>query len=91
MVEKWTLHFHKKSLTHTKNLTKAGLSEKTKKILEDIKADPFSSRYGFEKLVGNLQGFYSKRINIKHRIVYKIDKKALTVYICAMWTHYEDI
>lgn len=91
MVGVWKLSFNKKTVTHVKNLKQAGLSEKAKKILNNIKEDPFSPMHGFEKLVGDLKGFYSKRINIKHRIVYKIDQKAFIVYICAMWTHYEDM
>lgn len=91
VVDVWKLSFHKKTIAHVKNLKQAGLREKAKKVLDNIKADPFSPMHGFEKLVGDLKGFYSKRINIKHRVVYAVDTKALVVYICAIWTHYEDI
>ena len=89
MVEGWKLLFNKKVEAHTRNLTSAGLAEKAKKVLQSIKEDPFSPSHRFEKLIGDLNGFYSKRINVKHRIVYKIDKANFTVYICSMWSHYQ--
>lgn len=90
MVARWKLLFSKQAQRHAKHLKKAGLSEKAHKVLKTIKEDPFSLTHSFEKLVGDLKSFYSKRINIKHRIVYKIDKENLTVHIYAMWSHYEE-
>ena len=58
-------------------------------LLEILKADPFQNPPPYEKLVGDLQGAYSRRINIQHRLVYEIFRKEKTVRILRMWTHYE--
>ena len=82
------------------NLKSAGLSIKTKKLIEIIKKDPFKNPPSYEGLVGNLEGFYSRRINIKHRLVYQVysDKIKIddveyegTIKIVRMWTHYDGI
>ena len=85
----WKLLFSKKAQTHAKNLKKAGLEHKAEKILDEMKLDPYNPLHGFEKLVGDLKGFYSRRINLKHRIVYQVDKEKLTIFVHAMWSHYE--
>jgi Txe/YoeB family toxin of toxin-antitoxin system len=58
-------------------------------LLDILEKDPFTSPPPYEKLVGDLEGFYSRRINIQHRLVYRVDKKAKRVFIERMWTHYE--
>ena len=68
-------------------LKAAQLSQKAKKIVDSLKENPRALPY--EKLLGNLQGFYSKRINVQHRLVYKIDDQEKVVLIVSMWTHYE--
>ena len=76
----------------TKDLTKlqaTGLAPTIKKLLFLLTEDPFATPPRYEKLVGNLQGFYSRRINIQHRLVYAVDKEKRVVHILQMWTHYE--
>ena len=70
-----------------KKLAKHNLKKKASTVLERIQVDPFSQPY--EKLIGDLKGAYSKRINIQHRVVYQIYKKEKIVKIIRMWTHYE--
>ena len=72
-----------------KKLKTAGLSSKAKELYEIIKSDPFQKYPPYEVLRGELKGFYSRRINIKHRLVYSVDKKSRTVRILRMWMHYE--
>jgi toxin YoeB len=90
--------YTKQAAKDIKNLKAAGLSTKAKDLIEIIRNDPFKNPPPYEALVGNLDGFYSKRINIKHRLVYQVygDKVEIndmefegTVKIVRMWTHYE--
>ena len=60
-------------------------------LVEVLKLDPFSKAPPYEELVGDYCGFYSRRINIQHRLVYKVDKDKKVVYIIRMWTHYENL
>jgi len=69
-------------------LKRAGLSKKAKAIIDSLKENPRLVPY--EKLIGNLKGLYSKRINIQHRIVYKIDDEEKVVLVVSMWSHYGD-
>ena len=71
------------------NLKTAKLDRKAKDLIELLKVDPFSRPPSYEKLVGDLQGAYSRRINIKHRLVYQVFEEEKTVHILSMWTHYE--
>ncbi len=89
-VVEWKIVYNKKKIKHVENLKKSGLLDKTKKITDSIKINPFSPENRFEKLVGNLKGYYSKRINIKHKIVYSVDIDSHTIHIQSMWSHYED-
>ena len=76
----------------TKDLIKlqtADLAPTIKKLLFLLTEDPFATPPRYEKLIGNLQGFYSRRINIQHRLVYAVDKEKRVVHILRMWTHYE--
>jgi len=59
------------------------------RLLRLLATDPFQSPPSFEKLVGNLSGFYSRRINIQHRMVYAVDRTSRTVHVLRMWSHYE--
>ena len=67
----------------------AGLSGKAKDLAEIISKNPFQNPPRFEKLLGDLDGFYSRRINIQHRLIYSVDENTKTVKILRMWTHYE--
>lgn len=75
-----------KDLVHLKS---AGLSEKAKELVQIISNNPFQTPPYYEKLLGNLSGYYSRRINIQHRLVYSVDEKNHIVKILRMWTHYE--
>ena len=70
-------------------LKAAHLEEKTKNLIDVLRNDPFSTIPAFEKLVGDLQGVFSRRINIKHRLVYEVFEEEKVVRILSMWSHYE--
>ena len=70
-------------------LKSAHLDEKAKALIEIIRVDPFQNPPPYEKLVGDLNGAYSRRINIQHRLVYQVYEKEQTVKILSLWTHYE--
>ena len=72
-----------------KKLAQSGLKKNALKILEIIKKDPFQNPPSYEKLLGDLAGAYSRRINIQHRIVYQVYEKEKIVKMIRMWTHYE--
>ena len=67
----------------------AGLTPKVRRLIDILHEDPFQEYPNYEIFRGNLKGFYSRRINIKHRLVYSVDKRTRTVKILRMWTHYE--
>ena len=82
--------FFSKQASKDKNLLKqAGLEQKAKAILKILMADPFQKPPSYEKLLGDLSGLYSRRVNRQHRIVYSVDNQGKTVKILRMWTHYE--
>jgi len=72
-----------------KKLAASGLKPKAQALLTVLSNDPFQKPPSFEKLVGDLAGTYSRRINIQHRIVYEVFTKERTVRVLRMWTHYE--
>lgn len=73
------------------NLKAANLSNKAQNLIELIKENPFQNPTPYEKLLGNLSGLYSRRINIQHRLVYEVLEDIKTVKIISMWSHYENI
>ena len=86
---KWTVVYAKHALKDAKKLSAAGLKEKAQELLEVLAIDPFQNPPAYEKLVGDLDGAYSRRINIQHRLVYEVFKKERTVRVLRMWSHYE--
>jgi toxin YoeB len=86
---KWKLVFTRHAPKDAKKLSKSGLRLKTEKLLALLKDNPLKTPSPFEKLVGDLRGAYSRRINIQHRLVYQVLKKEKTVKVLRMWTHYE--
>ena len=86
---RWEVVFAKHALKDAKKLSAAGLKEKAQALLVVLAQDPFQNPPPFEKLVGDLDGAYSRRINIQHRIVYEVFKKERIVRVLRMWTHYE--
>lgn len=86
---KWQVVFAKHALKDAKKLSTAGLREKAQALLDVLAHDPFQNPPPYEKLVGDLDGAYSRRINIQHRVVYEVFKKERIVRVLRMWTHYE--
>lgn len=85
----WQVVFAKTALKDAKKLAAAGLKTKAQALLDVLAIDPFQNPPPYEKLVGDLEGAYSRRINIQHRLVYEVFKKEKTVRVLRMWTHYE--
>ena len=90
MVVMWIIKFTKNAIKEKKQLKKAGLEEKVKKLLNLIAENPFKAPPSYEKLVGDLDGYYSRRINLQHRLVYKVYKEINTVVVHSMWPRYGD-
>lgn len=88
-MSRWRLVFTRQAQKDAKKLNAGGLREKTQKLLDLLAEDPLQSPPNFEKLVGDLSGAYSRRINIQHRLVYQVFSEARTVKILRMWSHYE--
>lgn len=92
--------YEKQAVKDIKNLKSVGLDKKAKDIIEIIREEPFKNPPPYEGLVGNLKGFFSRRINIQHRLVYQVYAEPVevdgieyegTVKIIRMWTHYDGI
>lgn len=81
--------YEKRALKAIPSLKAAKLDGKVLKLLEVLKKNPFQNPPPYEALVGELKGFYSRRINICHRLVYQVYEEEKTVKIVSMWTHYE--
>jgi toxin YoeB len=85
----WQVVYTKQAQKDAKKLTAAGLRENAEALLKIIRENPWQNPPPFEKLVGDLAGAYSRRINIQHRLIYEIIEEKKTVKIIRMWTHYE--
>jgi Txe/YoeB family toxin of toxin-antitoxin system len=85
----WNLVFSKYALKDAKKLSAAGLKEKALALLDILELDPLQNPPPYEKLVGDLKGAYSRRINIQHRLVYEVFRKEKIVRVLRMWTHYD--
>ena len=85
----WELVYTRQAQKDAKKLSASGLKDKAQKLLSIIKEDPFQNPPPFEKLVGDLSGAYSRRINIQHRIVYQVYEQEKIIKIIRLWTHYE--
>ena len=84
----WELVYTKQAQKDAKKLTASGLKNKAKDLLEIIKENLYQTTLPYEKLVGDLSGAYSRRINIQHRLVYQIYEKEHVIKIIRLWTHY---
>lgn len=82
--------YRKQVLKDISKLKSAGLHIKAKQLIDILKNDPFKNPPSFEKLLGDLYGAYSRRINIQHRLVYQVYEKEKTVKIISVWSHYEN-
>ena len=85
----WTLHYTKQAQKDAKKLASSGLKTKAQALLAILENDPWQNPPPFEKLVGDLSGAYSRRINIQHRLVYQVLEAEKAVKILRLWTHYE--
>ncbi len=85
----WVVVYAKHALIDAKKLSAAGLKEKAEELFKVLANDPFQNPPAYETLVGDIEGAYSRRINIQHRLVYAVFKKERTVRILRMWSHYE--
>ena len=85
----WRVVFTKRAQKDARNLAASGLKEKAQTLLSVLSENPFQTPPPYEKLVGDLAGAYSRRINIQHRLVYQVLQSERTVKVLRMWTHYE--
>lgn len=84
----WQLVYTKQAQKDAKKLSSAGLRPKAEELLAVLENNPFQNPPPFEKLIGDLAGAYSRRINIHHRLVYQVVKNERVVKVIRMWTHY---
>jgi Txe/YoeB family toxin of toxin-antitoxin system len=85
----WTLHYTRQAQKYANKLASSGLKSKAQQLLSILEIDPWQSPPPFEKLVGDLSGAYSRRINIQHRLVYQVLEVEKAVKILRLWTHYD--
>lgn len=85
----WELVYTKQARKDARKLASAGLKQKAQKLLDILKENPFQYPPPYEKLVGDLSGAYSRRINIQHRLIYQMYEKEKVVKVIRLWTHYE--
>ena len=85
----WELYFTRQARKDARKLAVSGLRERAQELLDIIRDDPFQKPPPYEKLVGDLAGAYSRRINIQHRLVYQVLEEKRSVKILRLWTHYE--
>jgi len=84
----WRVVFAKQAVKDARKLAAAGLKRNAEALLEVLAEDPFRDPPPYERLVGNLKGAYSRRINIKHRLVYEVDAERRLVKVLRLWSHY---
>jgi toxin YoeB len=89
MVKKWRIVYTKQGQKDATKIAAAGLKEKAERLVHILSQNPYQTPPPYEKLMGDLSGAYSRRINIKHRLVYQILEEIRKVKVIRMWTHYE--
>jgi len=87
--ESWKIVYTKQAIKDSQKLNSANLEKKAQKLIDLLEENPYSSNPSFKKIVGNLSGACSRRINIHHRLVYQLYDEEKTVKIIRMWTHYD--
>ena len=85
----WTVYYTKQAQKDARKLASSGLKDKAEELLRVLENDPFQNPPPYEKLVGDLAGAYSRRINIQHRLVYQVLEKGKAIKVLRLWTHYE--
>ena len=88
-MSRWRLLYTKQARKDARKLASSGLRPRAEELLKILEEDPFRNPPRYEKLVGDLEGAYSRRINIQHRLVYEVDEKEKAVKVIRMWTRYE--
>ena len=86
---KWVIVYTKQAQKDAKKIARSGLKKEVVELIEILESNPYQTAPPYEKLVGDLTGAYSRRINIQHRLVYQVLEKERTVKILRLWTHYE--
>ncbi len=85
----WEIRYAKQAVKDSKKIAESGLKEKARILIEILQLDPFQNPPPYEKLIGDLSGAYSRRINIQHRLVFEVFEKETIVRVLRMWSHYE--
>jgi Txe/YoeB family toxin of toxin-antitoxin system len=85
----WQLYYTKQAQKDARKLAASGLKNKAQGLLSIIETDPYQNPPPYEKLVGDLSGAYSRRINIQHRLVYQVLEKEKSIKVLRLWSHYE--
>ena len=85
----WEIVYTKQAQKDAKKVSSAGLKDKATHLINIIKENPYQNPPPYEKLIGDLSGSYSRRINIQHRLVYQVYEKENTIKLIRLWTHYE--
>lgn len=85
----WTLYYTKQAQKDARKIAASGLKDKAQALLEIIQNNPYQNPPAYEKLVGDLAGAYSRRINIQHRLVYQVLESEQAIKVLRLWTHYE--
>lgn len=88
-MSQWRLLYTRQAQRDAKKLASSNLRSRAEELLQILVEDPFRNPPRYERLLGDLEGAYSRRINIQHRLVYEVDKEAKVVKVIRMWTHYE--
>ena len=87
----YKIEYHKKAVKEISKLKENKLDIKAKKLIELIKENPYQTPPPYEKLTGDLKSLYSRRINIQHRLIYKVNEDEKVVRILSLWSHYENV
>ncbi|GAA4096078.1 Txe/YoeB family addiction module toxin [Zhongshania borealis] len=85
----WTLYFTKQAQKDARKLASSGLKDKAQELLKIVQRNPYQNPPPFEKLIGDLAGAYSRRVNIQHRLVYQVLEEEKAIKVLRLWTHYE--
>lgn len=85
----WTIKYSKQAVKDSKKIEQSNLKKSVMELLDILRNDPFQNPPPYEKLLGDLSGKYSRRINIQHRLVYEVFEEVNIVRVLRMWTHYE--
>ena len=85
----WNVVYSKQAAKDSKKIEQSNLKESVQRLIEVLKNDPFQNPPPYEKLIGDLTGKFSRRINLQHRLVYEVFEKEMIVRVLRMWTHYE--